>query len=120
MATPSESRLFVWANGNFLTAMSCFFAGGNLLTNFGGGGGSGYETFVTLSLVFSIPVSAGEQGQGARKWGVGAWSVPILRTTKTRVFVNKQGHSVPIVPHLKVPLFPCSPGSNTRGEVEGL
>ena len=51
--------------------MSCFFAGGNLLTNFGGGGGggSGYETFVTLSLVFSIPVSAGEQGQGARKGG---------------------------------------------------
>ena len=71
MATPSESRLFVWANGNFLTVMSCFFAGGNLLTNFGGGGGggSGYETFVTLSLVFSIPVSAGEQCQGARKGG---------------------------------------------------
>ena len=74
MTTPSESRLFVWANGNFLTVMSCFFAGGNLLTNFGGGGGgggSGYETFVTLSLVFSIPVSAGEQGQGARKGGGG-------------------------------------------------
>ena len=70
MATASESRLFVWANSNFLTVMSCFFAGGNLLTNFSGGeGGSGYETFVTLSLVFSIPVSAGEQGQGVGKMG---------------------------------------------------
>ena len=96
MATPSESRLFVWANGNFLTVMSCFFAGGNLLTDFGGGGGSGngYETFVTLSLVFSIPVSAGEQGQGARKGGGGPGLLQFLEqqqkeclsTKKTRAF----------------------------------
>ena len=32
------------------------FPGGNLLANFSGGGG--YDTFVTLALVVSIPVSA--------------------------------------------------------------